>query len=285
MLRFGRDVTGFNIIHFFSNSFDQILIGRFWGAGSLGFYRQAYQLMMLPMNKLQFPVGYVAEPSLSALQNEHDKYRQYYKKIISLLSFASMPLVMYLAIFSENFIVLLLGEKWIESASIFRILAIVAFIQPVASTCGFVMVTLGKTKQFFRWGVMNAICLITAFSIGIYWGPIGVAAAYAINTYVILVPSLWYGFRNTPVSIRLFFQSISLPVLSSSIMGLVLILLHQEITTLRNSVQIALSLLVASSTYCGLWLLFPGGKQKLIEYFSYPFVALKFSPSFAKTKI
>jgi PST family polysaccharide transporter len=42
MIKLGRDVTGFNIVHFISRSLDQILIGKYWGAGPLGLYRQAY---------------------------------------------------------------------------------------------------------------------------------------------------------------------------------------------------------------------------------------------------
>lgn len=153
MVQTGRDVTGFNIVHFFSRSIDQILIGRFWGAGPLGLYRQAYQLVLMPMNQLLSSFSYVAVPGMSTLQNDPDRYRQYYKKMVSMLAFVSMPLAVYLGIFSDNIVRLVLGEKWIESAIIFKILALTAFIQPVVSTSGIVMVACGKTKRYFWWGV------------------------------------------------------------------------------------------------------------------------------------
>lgn len=285
MLRFGRDITGFNITHFFSQSLDKILIGKFWGAGPLGFYKEAYQLINLPIKQIQFSSDYVSESTLSTLQNEYDKYRRYYKKIISILSFAYMPLVTYICIFSENIILLILGKKWIESAAICRILAIAAFILPVANTCGTVMITCGKTKRYLWWGVMNATCVSIAFFIGVKWGTIGVAIAYVVNTYVILIPSLWYCFRNTPVSISLFLQAISLPILSSIMMGALLILCFQNIGPLSNFVEIILSLLLTPFIYSGVWLLLPGGKKKLIEYFSYPLTTFKLVPSFMKKNV
>jgi PST family polysaccharide transporter len=282
MLRFGRDITGFNIIHFFSRNLDQILIGRFWGAVPLGFYSKAYQLMSLPVSQLQFPVQFVAESTLSTLQSTPDKYRQYYQKIISLLSFSSMPLAVYLVIFSEEIIGFLLGETWIASAEIFRILAIAAFIQPVASTGGFVLVTSGKTKQYLWWGVLNGLSLVTAFSIGIYWGTTGIAAAFTINTYAILFPSLWMSFKNTPISIALFLRAIALAVFASITMGLLLVLIFQRLLQLDATVEIFISLISAFVLYCGIWLVFPEGKQKLVEYFSYPLTVFKRSSFLAK---
>jgi O-antigen/teichoic acid export membrane protein len=281
ILHFGKNITGFNIIYFFSHSLDHILIGKYWGASPLGLYRQAYQLMSLPINQIQGPVQYVALPALSALQNDTGKYRQCYKKIVSILAFLSMPLAIYLAVYSKELILLLLGEKWIGSADIFRVLAIAVFIKPVASTCGFVMVSCDKTKRYFLWGVINAVSVIIAFCIGISWGPIGVAVAYAINAYVILFPSLWYGFKGTPISPSMFFQTISLPVFSSIIMGILLIIISPQIMLSNSFLEIILSLVLALFIYLGVWLILPGGREKLVEYFSYLLASFKFTTPFA----
>ena len=278
MLRFGGDITTFNIMHHLSRSLDQILVGRLWGAGPLGFYRQANQLVSVTINQLQFPVDYVAEPLLSTLQKEPDRYRESYRKIISALSFAMMPLAMYLIVYSEELVMLLLGNKWLGSVAIFRMLAIAAFIQPVASTGGFVMVTCGKSGRYVRWGIMSAISVIAAVCVGAYWGPLGVATAYAIRNYITCIPFLRFSFRDTPVSIPLFFEAISIPVFSSLLMGAVLMGVSPQIEASHNLLKIPLSLLLASSSYLGIWLLFPGGKQKLAELSSYLLVTFKTVP-------
>jgi O-antigen/teichoic acid export membrane protein len=278
VLRFGKDITIFNTIYFFSRSLDQIVIGRLWGAGPLGFYRQANQLVSAPISQLQFPVDHVAEPLLSALQEEPDRYRESYKKIISVLSFAMMPLVMYLIIYSEELVTLVLGDKWHASVPIFRMLAIAAFIQPVASTGGFVMVTCGKSGRYVSWGIMGAISIISAICVGAYWGPLGIATAYAVSNYVTLVPFLWFSFRGTPISIQLFFKAISIPAITSLLMGILLKAVSARIGELHNLVEIPLSFVLAFSCYLGIWLLFPGGKKKLAEYSSYLLVAFKSAP-------
>ena len=282
MVRVGRDVTGYNIVYFFSRSIDQILIGRFWGPSPLGLYRQAYQLMSMPMSQLVSPLSSVAVPGMSTLQSEPERYRQYYKRMVSILAFVSMPLAVYLGIFSDSIVRLVLGEKWIQSAIIFKVLALTAFIQPVVITSGIVMVACGKTKRYFWWGVMNALCVIAACGVGVLWGPIGVAAAYAIVSYGIVVPSLWYSFKDTPVSISLFIEAITLPMISSLVTALILILFQRETSFLVDSAEILISLCVAIVAYAGTWLLLPGGKQKLIEYSSYPISLFKFSTPFTE---
>ena len=128
--------------------------------------------MAIPVSQLLYPISHVAEPTLSALQDDGERYRKYYLKMLSILSFGLMPLAVYAAIFSESIVQLLLGPNWLESASIFRILAIAAFISPLSSTCGFVMVTCGKTRRYFWWGVINAVLMTVAFFAGIAWGPL-----------------------------------------------------------------------------------------------------------------
>jgi O-antigen/teichoic acid export membrane protein len=269
MLKFGADITGFNIVNYFSKNIDNILIGRFWGASALGLYDRAYRLMYLPMQRFRFPMTKVAFPALSALQNDPEKYRTYFKKLNEILAFVCMPLVMYLGIYSENIIRLILGEKWTEAAVIFRILAISAFILPVISTPDLVLQTFGLTRRYLIWGLVSSFITVIAIFIGISWGAVGVATAYTIRMYVIFFPSLWYRFRDTPISVSLFLQSIYIPLFSSVIMGLLLILMSQYVVFKSNVSEIFVSLLFAATIYFGLWLVIPMGRKKLIEYYSY----------------
>ena len=263
MVRFGRDVTGFNVVNFIAQSFDQILIGKFWGPSILGIYRQAYQLILGPVGQLSFPVQYVAEPALSLLQNDPFTYRQYYKKIVTLLSVVSMPLAVLLFLNSKDIILVLLGEKWIEAAEIFRILAVGAFILPVASTTGFVMVTCGQTKKFFFLGLAGSIIFVLAFIIGIRWGAVGIALGYIIATYIYVPPLLVIGFRNTPVNAELFLSAISPSVICSLLMGAAVFLFSGIISFQTSFASIAGSLAIGLIVYGLVWILIPGGSMKL----------------------
>jgi PST family polysaccharide transporter len=268
MIRFGRDVTGFNLLTFLALGLDQILIGKFCGANLLGIYRQAYQLILTPVGQLAFPVQYVAEPALSLLQINPIRYRKYYSKIVTILSMVSMPVAVFLFLHSEDIILVLLGEKWIEAVQIFRILAISAFILPVASTPGFVMVTLGKTKRYFLVGLSSAIIFIVAFSIGIKWGALGIAIGYVLATYISVFPGVLLGFRETPVSVGVFVRAMLPSAICSVAMGGAL-LIFSSITSIESCFgRIGGALPIGVVAYSVAWMLIPGGVQRSKELFA-----------------
>lgn len=272
MLEFGMNITGFNVINYFARNLDNILLGRFCGATTLGLYSKAYQLLMLPISNLRIPLNNVALPNLSRLQNDSENYRVYYNKYISILSFISMPIVVLMFVCSDNIIMVILGSEWIGASGLFKILALVAFIQPIASSRGLVLLSLGQGRRYLRWGVINAIATIMAFAVGIYWGAKGVAFAYVAENYIILLPSLWYVYKDTPIKISDFFLSISKPAIASIIMGLVSVFLVKYLANLKD-IYILLSCCVfCFFVYLLCWALIPGGTKNLKEYYLYGFL-------------
>lgn len=215
LLGFGAHVTGFETVNYFSRNFDNILIGRVWGAVALGFYSRAYQMMMLPIVSLRTPINTVAFPLLSKLQSQPDEFRRYYRQINSLLAFLSMPLMAFLTTNAEPVVQVALGKQWTGIVPIFIYLGLAGFIQPVAGLRGLVMLSLGKSRRYLIWGIVNAIVMCLSFCIGIAWGGAGVACAYAGANYLILYPSLIFIFAGTPLKPGDFFNSISLPALAS----------------------------------------------------------------------
>jgi len=86
----------------------------------------------------------------------------------------------YAFVYVHHIIQVLLGSQWGDAAPIFRILALGAFIQPVASTRGLAMLTLGLSRRYLLYGSAFSVCMILTVIIGIQWQTIGVARAYTI---------------------------------------------------------------------------------------------------------
>jgi PST family polysaccharide transporter len=273
LLRVGGNIFSADTIIVACRSVDQLLLGKFAGAHALGLYKAALQLTSHPTTTLTYPVGSVALPTLSVLQDQPERYQRYYSKVLALLSFVTIPLLTYMAIFSEDIVRMVLGEKWLEATPIFRILAIAAIIEPLYSTCGMVMITQGKSKRFLGWMIVYGASLLVAFFIGIHWGAIGIAVGYTVTHYALMIPALWIGFKDTPLSISLFFKTISMPACFSMIMAALLLLLAQGTSSLGSPARIGLSLLVAGTAYFGLWLILPRSREQLSDDFSSVFSA------------
>lgn len=243
MLAFGGHFTGFSLMNYFARNADNLLIGKFWGAGQLGLYSKAYALLMLPLGQITYPISAVAIPTLSRLQDDPDRYSHYYYRAINTIAFITMPLVAMLAALSHEVIIIVLGKQWTDSAIIFKVLAFAAVFQSIWSTIGWIYISLGQTKRLMHWGLIMVPLIVISFLIGLPWGGLGVATSYTLCfLFLIMIPSFWYAFRYSPVSITGLFSAIRCPLVLASAM-------YCGSELLRRSITVDNSILTV--VYCG----------------------------------
>jgi len=275
MLHFGLHITGFQMVNYFARNADKILLGRFHGSYVTGLYSRAYSLFMLPISQIRGPLIAVAIPALSHIQNEPARYARYYYKLASFLAFVTMPLAGFLFVCSESIIRLLLGEKWMDADVVFKILAVAAFIQAVENTRALTLISLGLSKKYLKVGIFTSAVFVLAFAVGVRWGARGVAISYVIAEYSIMIPSLWYSFRKTPVSVPGFFKVISQPAVTSLASTAIMFLAYKFLSANQpDFVTIGACLTLGVASYFALWALLPGGPAKLREFFSYILLVL-----------
>lgn len=264
-LKFGAGISGFNIINYFSRYSDDILIGNRLGPTAVGFYTKAYQLLMLPINQLRNPLSLVATPALSALKNHPVRYVNYYRRYLFLLAFFSMPLVASLAIFSKELIFIVLGPGWEESSRIFQVLAVAGLIQPIASSSGLVMISTGQSKRFFVLGCINSVVIVSGFIIGINWGVIGTAIALVISNYLLLLPTLAFAYKGTPIKMKYFFVEVGLPFIHTLLMCGTLMAIKIILSSYLSDILIFIfSAPIGILFYYFSWKGYPKGREKFI---------------------
>lgn len=268
LLNFGKNVTGFNLIYFLSHSLDRILIGKLQGPYWVGLYTNAYQLVALPVSQIQYPVNTIALPALSVLQGEPSEFRIYYEKMLHFLTFFSMPVVAFVALFGDMIVGLLLGPKWMNAVPIFQVLAVGAFVEPLVHTAGPALVASGRTKEYFRIGAINALALLCCLIIGSFWGTIGVAIGYAVSVYLAVFVSLVYGLRHTPVRIAPLLRSLIPNCFYSLLTAFVFFCVRYALGWSLQLLWLPFFAIAGASMYLGLWLAVPGGRNRLWSYWN-----------------
>jgi PST family polysaccharide transporter len=265
LLHFGKDVTGTNIFGALGASLDRLLIGRFFGAEPVAMYRQPYQLVVTPMAQFMSPLYQVALPSLSMLQSEGQRYRRLYRKIVAVVAMLSVPLSLFIAIYADEVTAVVLGRRWTHAAIFLRVFALGGIIRSVYSTIGFVLITRGHSRPYLMLGIVNSVVLAAFMSIGVIWGPMGVAVGDLATLVVMCGPWMFYSFRGSPVSTGLFFSALWRPVVASSVMGIAALTVKYALpfsspypTLIAGSIAGLLALIVA-------WLSLPGGQGELQE--------------------
>lgn len=198
LLRFGWNLSGFNLVNTIGRNADNILIGAIIGAAAAGFYSRAYGLLLLPIRQVNAPVGAVCVPALSRLRHDPPEFRRYYAHVLRLIAYATMPVVVSLAIAADDAVGLLLGPGWEQSAEIFRILAVFGFVQSIGSSVGWVMMSCGQTGRMFRWSLFATPTMLTGICVGIFHGVEGVAIGTVIAALLLLPAQFMYCLHETP---------------------------------------------------------------------------------------
>jgi O-antigen/teichoic acid export membrane protein len=261
MLSYGGNLTGFNVMTFFSRNLDNALIGKFWGPSQLGVYSRAYQMLLMPMQQINAPLSAVAVPALSRLADSPERYRAAYLKILEKIVMITMPLGALMIATSDWMVLLLLGPQWRETGRIFMLLGIAAMIQPVTKTSWWLFSTQGRTRELFHWGLLGGAIAIVSIVAGLPWGATGVAASYAVADLCIATPLLfWYVGRRGPVRTIDFYRTIA-PVSAASVCSLAtLFLCRSWLNAVPNllarlsiafGITVAVSLLVLSALPAG----------------------------------
>jgi len=200
MLAFGGNLTGFRFVNYFARNVDKMLIGKVYGPVSLGLYSKAYQLLMLPLNQVRGPMSAVFIPALSRVQNDPERYRRVFLRLMRMLCLTMLAPLPVLIIGSDWIIDLMLGPQYEGAGGIFTCLAVVAIVQILLSCPSWLFITQGRGRDMLYSGIICSIISVISFIVGLPWGVFGVALAYSISALVLRAPVLlfWAG-RKGPV--------------------------------------------------------------------------------------
>lgn len=215
MLNYGWNLTGFNVVNYFSRNLDNILIGKYWGTNALGIYTKAYQLLLLPIQQINAPINSVALPTLSKLQNEPESYKNFYYKMLLLSTLITMPIVGFFFVDADKVILLLLGKKWLEIVPIFKALTPAAYVATLGISIGLVFNSLGKTRQLLTIGIVSSFSNVVVFIIAVPMGVKVLATWFSIFSVIRLIPTYIYCYQNTPLNLKETLKTLSYPCFSS----------------------------------------------------------------------
>jgi PST family polysaccharide transporter len=118
-------------------------------------------------------------------------------KGLRLITFCAFPPVFSLIVCADDVIRLLAGSRWDKAALILQWLAPIGALHVGYTTIGWLMQSQGRADRNFVWGCIAIPIYILSFILGLPWGAVGVAAAYAGANILLIGPGFIYGTRGT----------------------------------------------------------------------------------------
>jgi PST family polysaccharide transporter len=200
IVRFAAKVYGQFGVTYSQQNVDNLLVGWRFNAVALGFYKKAFDLFALTASQLTAPLSHVAFAALSRLDQDPVRFRRYVANSLGMIAFVGMAASADLTLIGRDVVRLVLGPKWSEAGRIFEIFGPGIGAMLLCSTVGWVHLPIGKPGRWLRWNLISLATTVSLFLAGLPWGPAGVAAAWSISYWTLLLPAFWYAGR--PIGFR-----------------------------------------------------------------------------------
>jgi O-antigen/teichoic acid export membrane protein len=175
-LRFGGVLLADNLLWRWYTSVDTLLLGRWSGTRSLGFYSLAQQVAELPLEKISTVVNDVSLPAYAELSGDRAASGALMLETVRMHAMAGFPLYWGLAAITGSLVPLLFGASWRLSVFPLVALAIVAPLRLIGSTETPAMTGIGCPKVLLKTKLIIAPCMTAALLIGCRLGGINGAA-------------------------------------------------------------------------------------------------------------
>jgi len=132
----------------------------------------------------------------------------------------TLPVTIFCALFADELILTLFGPNWVKAAAIFRLLAPTILIFGMINPLAWLLFSIGLQVRSLKIALAIAPIVVTAYIIGLPYGPAGVASAYSIAMSLWLIPHIIWCLHGTVISLRDLLLAITRPFVSGCIAGL-----------------------------------------------------------------
>lgn len=202
LFSFGVSFAGVQLLSYATRNVDSIAIGRFYGARSLGFYDQAYQLSVAPLVLLNSPMSRVAVPVLARVHRDRPRYLAALREAQLIACYVTSTVLLVAAGLGTPLITLFLGANWAPAGPILSVLAIGSVFRSIQQVANWIFVVEDRAGSMLRLNLLGQPIIVALLLIGLIWGPIGVAAGGSLGWCIFWLTSLTWVGRTTGLVVR-----------------------------------------------------------------------------------
>jgi len=206
-------------LNYVTRNTDNLLIGARFSALELGLYKKAYDLFSLSANQFVHSLTIVFVSALSRVEKHSEEYRKNLLSTLTVMALFGMGLAANLTLIGTDLIRVLLGPGWEESGKIFMFFGPGIGAMIVYHTHGWIHLSLGRADRWFKWGFVEFAVTVSLFFVGVHWGPPGVAIAWTVSFWLLLLPAIAYAGSPIGFGVGAFVNAIWRYVVASCVAG------------------------------------------------------------------
>lgn len=247
LFSFGSKLLASGLLDTLYNNAYTIVIGKLFSASSLGLYSRANQFAQFPSSNITGIIQRVTFPVLSSIQNEDERLRINYRKLIRMSGFIIFPLMIGLATVANPMIELLLTDKWLGAAIYLQIICFAMMWFPIHAINLNLLQVKGRSDLFLRVEIIKKIIGVSILCITIPMGLLAMCYGRVVSSLLALIINTYYTGRLINVGFVMQMTDLLPSLIKSLIMGLLVWVVIMFFDS--SIVKILLALVTGAASY------------------------------------
>lgn len=203
MFGFAVNILFTNIINTLSGQILTFIFGRFFSMSQVGNFSQANKWNTQANTFVSGTMSQVVQPVIASIDDDKERQKRVFRKMIRFTAFITFPVMLGLAMVAQEFVEVVLGEKWIECIPLLQVLCVAGAFMPFYSV--YQNLAIGcKRSDLYLWCNVAQIVLQIGLILSCYYffskSIIVVVTVYAIFMIVWLMA--WQAIAKRLISIK-----------------------------------------------------------------------------------
>ena len=197
-----------NIFQRFNWNIFSFILGKFYSRTDVGNYTKSAEWFNMGGEVVNGMVNAVAQPVLAKVVDDSERQLRIFRRMLRFTAFVAFPLMLGLSLVAKELIVIVITEKWLESAKMLQILAVWGAFMPVQSMFTNLLVSRGRSRVFM-WctivqGLLTLAILLAVHSCGIRT----MLVIYSLFNALWLLVWHYFAQKEIPITFTMFMRDV-----------------------------------------------------------------------------
>jgi len=189
---FGSKVLVTSLLATFTNNLQNVLIGKYFNLSQAGFYNQGVRSTNAISGAITSVINSVSFPLLSKIKYDKALYIKSYKKVLILTAYVTFPIMVVFSLVAREFVIIFLGEEWINSVPVIQYLCIATVLIPLGVINLNLLTSSGRSDLFLKTDIIKLPINLVALYIALPYGIEGVVVGQFITRILAFIINSYY---------------------------------------------------------------------------------------------
>ena len=154
MMGFSSKILITNMFIHLNNNILPVILGKYYNAHDVGNVTQASKWGNTGQSLIREMVNSITQPILNQIRDDQERRIRVFRKLLAFTSFIAFPALFGLSLVADEFILITITEKYIESAHFLRIICIGGAFLCVSNVFSHFILSKGKSN-IFMWSTIS----------------------------------------------------------------------------------------------------------------------------------